>query len=117
MPVKSKLFVVEVEKGRRPPELTEETARSVASLQSHPGFLYLLAKLRFHQDVLKAQVSGVRQKSMEDVIMLQSGVAWSGWLKSELEAAINFQTAAPAPATQTEQSLFEEAQRQLEVLR
>lgn len=109
--------VLEVERATRVPELTEDMAKSIGTLQSHPGFQYLLAKLKFHRSVLKEQLAGNRQETMADVIMLQSGVAWSGWLQGQLDAAMGFKPSAPAPAGQSELAIFEEAQRQLEVLR
>jgi hypothetical protein len=109
--------VVEVEKAQRVPEMNEDIARSISTLQSHPGFLYLLAKLKFHRSVLKETVATNRQESQLDTVILQSGVAWSGWLQRELEAAIGFRPAAPVPPGQSELSIFEESQRQLEVLR
>src|SRR5260221_6458951 len=115
--VQRELQVVEVEKAQRVPPLNADIARSLATLQGHPGFLYLLAKCRFQRSVLREQVATVRQKTLEDVVLLQSGVALSSWLQNELEAAIGFQNTAPAPPTRSEQSIFEESQRQLDVLR
>jgi hypothetical protein len=108
--------VIEVEKAQRVPPMDADIARSIQTLQSHPGFLYILAKLKFQREVLKTQVATTRQASMEDVIMLQSGVAWSGWLQTQLDQAIGFKSTS-APATPAEITLFEEAQRNLEVLR
>ena len=109
--------IVEVDKGQRPVPMTEEIARSIQTLQGHPGFLYLLGKLKFHRGILKEQLSTVRQDSMANVLMLQSGIAWSGWLQTELELAINFRASAPSAPSRDELTLFEEAQQQLEVLR
>lgn len=114
---KPEIQVVEVEKSQRVLPLDADIARVVASLQSHPGFLYLLGKLKFHREILRSTLDSRRQVSMEDVIMLQSGIAWSGWLKDELEKAVDFKTSAPQAPGATEQSIFEESQRQLEVLR
>ena len=111
------LRLVEVEKASRPPAMTEEIARSIQTLQSHPGFLYLLAKCRFQRSVLKETLATTRQASNEDCIMFQSGVAWSGWLQNEMETAINFKASPSAPPSRDELAIFEESQRQLEVLR
>lgn len=109
--------VVELEKAQRVPPMDAEIARSVQTLQAHPGFLYLLAKLKFQRSFLRDTLVGNRQATMEDVLVLQSGVAWSGWLQSELEKAIGFKAAAPQAPSRDELSIFEESQRQLEVLR
>ena len=109
--------VVEVDRGQRVPPLDADIAKSIQALQGHPGFLYLLAKLKFHRSVLRDQLATTRQPAMSDVLMLQSGVAWSGWLQNELETAIAFRAAAPVAPSRDERTIFEEAQRQLEVLR
>lgn len=109
--------VVEVEKSQRVPPLTPEIAQSIQTLQGHPGFLYLLAKCKFQRSLLKETLATNRQESNLDCVMFQSGVAWSGWLQNEMENAINFKTSAPAVANRDELAIFEEAQRQLEVLK
>lgn len=112
-----KVVVVEVEKGRRPPELTLELARSVQTLQAHPGFLYLLTKLAFQRSVLRQALERKRHKTIADSEFIQSGIAWSGWLEDEVQAAIDFQVPAESEATRPEASIFDESQRLLEVLR
>lgn len=114
---KRQIQIVEIDKGTRVPPIDEGVAQSIKTLQSHPGFQYLLAKLKFHREVLKNQLSGSKQASMEDVMLLQSGIAWSGWLQNELDRAIDFKTSAPQAPSATELSIFEESQRQIEVLR
>lgn len=116
-PAPPEIRFVEVEKAVRVPEMNEDIAKMVGSLQSHPGFIYLLNKLRFHRAILQAQLAGNRQESMTDVVMLQSGCAWSGWLQREMEAAIGFKPEVSAPPSRSELAIFEEAQQQLEVLR
>ena len=116
-PRQVEIQVVEVEKAQRVPALDENIAQSIKTLQGHPGFLYLLAKLKFHRNVLRDQLASTRQESMADVVVLQSGVAWSGWLQNEMETAIAFKPAAAAPPSEDELTIFRDSQRQLEVLR
>ena len=115
-PKQDKVLVVEVEKAQRVPALTADVAKSIGTLQSHPGFLYLLAKCKFQKQLLKSTLEK-RQATMEDIILLQSGIAWSAWLQNELDTAIGFEQATPTAPLESELSIFEESQRQLEVLR
>lgn len=111
------ISLVEVEKPQRVPAHDEDSARVVGSLQSHPGFLYLLQKLKFHRQLLKENLATNRQTSLEDVLVLQSGIAWAGWLQGELDKAVGFENSKGSPPSQTERTIFEESQRQLEILR
>lgn len=111
-----RVVVVEIEKGQRVPPLNESTAQSVATLQGHPGFQYLLAKCKFQKSVLEAQLKGRRQESIREVEFLQSGIAWAGWLQDQLEGAINFHTPV-ADTSVSEKTIFEESQRMLDVLK
>lgn len=116
-PGKAGLMIVSIEKGQRLPEFTEDIRRSVMTLQSHPGFLYLLAKLNFQQQALRAQHETRRHATLKDSEFFQSGIAWSGWLQNELNSAVDFHPPTPVEATPDEQTVFDESQRMLTVLR
>lgn len=116
-PKKPLVLILEVEKGARVPGLDKDSAQAVASLQGHPGFLYLLAKLKFQNEVLKSTLQSRRHENIREVEFLQSGIAWTNWLRDQLEGAVNFKTAPVTDASASEQTIFEESQRMLQILK
>lgn len=74
-----------VELTQRGPHGDEEGIReSVATLSSHPGFVWLVNRLKFQREALKSRVALERQTKIEDVIFLQAGIYWAGWLEQEI---------------------------------
>ncbi len=112
---KSPYLIVEVEKPRELRSPDKETASMVASLGGHPGFLYLLAKLRFQRSQLRAHLEQTKQETLSDVDFLKSGIAWTGWLEKQLEASAKIQTERPQlPPMDSEQAAFNEVYKMLE---
>lgn len=109
--------IVEIEKAVRVPSFDKEIAKSVQTLQSHPGFVYLLAKLRFQHQILQDTLSTQRQTGLREVEFLQSGIAWTKWLEQQLNLSVNLQTEVERPAEDPEIELFKESQRMLEILK
>ena len=109
-------LIVEVEKPRAIPPLSEEVAESVATLQSHPGFQYLLQKLRLQRSGLVSSLSHQRHSSLADIEFLQSGIAWTGWLEEQLQKSVGFRAQKPQEIFPSEREAFQEAQRFIEVL-
>ena len=116
MATKSFPKVIEVEK-RIVPELDQASAAGVASLQTHPGFQYLLAKLAFQRSLMKDSLAKNRQKDIRDVEFLQSGINWCGWLEDQLVAATG-KLNAPTPRIQRahEREAFEQLLGQIDVV-
>jgi hypothetical protein len=113
-----KFQVVEVERPRVIPPVEAEVSKSVATLQGHPGFQYLVEKLRLQRAQLRSALCHQRQSDLKDVEFLQSGIAWTGWLEDQLTRAVNFQEPKePQPAAETEREAFEDIQRFIEVLK
>lgn len=109
--------IVEVEKPVPVPPLDENSSQAVATLQAHPGFQYLLAKLRLQRSALKTILTTQRQHSLTDVEFIQSGIAWTGWLEEQLNAAIGFKAAPPTDSLESQRIAFEEALGRIEILR
>jgi len=76
--------VVEVEKGTRLPELTTEVKESLKSLQYHPGFQYLQAKLRLERATLQRYLHEGFTLTEGQLHHLQGGIHYLGYLESEL---------------------------------
>ena len=110
-----KPLVVEVEKPRNLGPLTGEQREAILSLQHHPGFQYLLTKLRLQRALLEAKVLRERQKDLVDTEFLKSGIAWAGWLEDQLRAEIRYaDKPAPSPATPVEEQEFQQVRALVE---
>jgi hypothetical protein len=113
---KAEFLVLEIEKTALPP-LDSASAASVVSLQSHPGFQYLLAKLRVQRAALKHALETQRQKELKDFEFLQSGANWCNWLQVQLDEAVKLtQQPKPRNATAYEREAFEQLRSQLDVV-
>lgn len=110
-------LIVEVEKPRVVPEWNKDVAASIATLQGHPGFAWLLGRLRLHRASMKSALCSQRQETLRDVEFLQSGIAWTGWLESQLTRALGYHETPPEEPGKTERELFEEQARFLQVLK
>ena len=114
---KTSIKVVELEKQPGVPELDSASAVAVASLQTHPGFQYLLAKLRFQRASLKEALVKNRHKDLKDVEFLQSGANWCGWLQEQVEHAIGVvNRPVQRPARDFELEAFERLRNQIDVI-
>jgi hypothetical protein len=70
--------VVEVEKFA--PRLSQEDGANIASLENHPGFHALLARLQAQKALLKSTLETVNHPTLSDVQNLQAGIRWITWL-------------------------------------
>ena len=114
---KETIKIVEVEKPRPAIKETSETLESVLSLQHHPGFLYLLNKLRYQKAVLVANLVNERQATVQDSEFLKSGIAWTGWLESQLTQATKLKNRQLETQPEPEVlDAFRQIQRQLEIV-
>lgn len=110
-------LVVEVEKPRHVEPMDKETAISVASLAGHPGFQWLLGRLETQRAALKTILNTQRQETVVDYQFLQSGVAWSGWLETQMKfATALLKRPEPQPASNEEREAFAAIASQLELI-
>lgn len=58
--------------------LGDEAKAAATRLGEHPGFLYLLQMLRRHK---AAMVEALKICNERDLIHLQEGIKWAGWLE------------------------------------
>ena len=77
---------------------------SVRDLSGHPGFQYLLAKLRLYRGYLRTQLEGGSHERMRDVDKLQIGIEMTKWLETELKASVPL---APPRTTEPDQEEIE----------
>ena len=120
--VKSWLFptiykVVEIPLPRPSIEASHDLLESVRTLAAHPGFTYLLNKLKVQRAALETTLVSSRHASLRDVEFIQSGIFWTGWLQSQLELAVlRLRPGATRPASDEEVVAFQEALRTIETV-
>lgn len=108
--------VIEIEK-QTVPELNGASAMAVASLATHPGFQYLMAKLKFQRAALKDALEKTRHKTLNDVEFLQSGANWCNWLQIELDKAVSIvNNPKPRVARAYELEAFEQLKGNVELV-
>lgn len=79
--------IAEVEAPRTPVGWDKDMRETIATLSAHPGFVALLDRLKLQAGYLKAQLINREHKEMKDVIFLQSGIYWAGWLQQQIASA------------------------------
>jgi hypothetical protein len=111
-------LVVEIPAPRQIPQLDKDVASSVATLQGHPGFQWLLQRLRIQRAQLQSALSSQRQATLTDVEFLQSGIAWTCWLEAQLAKAVGYQEPrVPQAPYDAERDAFDEVSKFIEVIR
>ena len=81
--------IVEIERPRQQPQLNADVKAALESLNSHPGFRYLLDKLRLQRHMLETQLRMTRHETLRDSDFLQSGIFWTGWLEQQMKRTGN----------------------------
>lgn len=97
--------IVEVEKPRAVAELDKSSRDAVTTLGGHPGFQYLLAKLKYQRSALETQLKYNRHDDIRQVDFLQSGIYWAKWLETQLSTEVLKQK--PTVVTDVTQQEFE----------
>lgn len=106
--------IVEVEKPRTFSALEgAELREALRALNAHPGFRYLVDRLRLQRAVLDGRLKQPISE-LTQVTWLQQGIFWTGWLEAEVSRL----TEAPPPVQQTpyeaELEAFERINAQIE---
>jgi hypothetical protein len=63
----------------------EEMRGSVQTLSSHPGFVWLQARLAAQNAALSDRLKYTHHSDIREVDFLQAGIFWSNWLTIQLE--------------------------------
>lgn len=107
--------VVELQPQQRLSRKTDkEVQESVQTLQSHPGFIYLLQRFDAQASLLKAKLTGERHDTLEEVQTLQAGIFWANWLRQELARAISRPSEQQTDPYEEELKAFKEIDDMLE---
>lgn len=116
---KQQYSIVEVERNSVFPSGIESQGKpALASLAHHPGFRYLLSKLRLQKSLLEGKLKSERHQSLKDVEFLQSGIMWTAWLQGQLDNAVGVENNSSPPRITMAEELeaFQEIQSQFELV-
>jgi hypothetical protein len=105
-------FLVEIPQGLT---LDPEGLRAVPSLKAHPGFLYLLTALQLKKAVLEARLRATLELKPHELAYLQAGIYWLGYIESVVSAQTQAQIRESRPAQPSEQAIFDDIKRSIQV--
>ena len=113
-----KIKIVEVEKPRNLAQLDQEGKKSVRTLSGHPGFLYLLEKLKIQRALLEAKLKNDHHADLREVELLQSGIFWSRWLEDQLHKEVYeaIPHRAPVDPTPDELTFLKQVQNDIQLI-
>jgi hypothetical protein len=77
---------VEVPKGL--PQLDHAGRLALAGLAEHPGFNYLINRIRIQRAALESGLKYGQHQNMNDVLALQSGIRWLTWVENQFLLAV-----------------------------
>lgn len=110
-----KYRVIEVDKERQIPLLEgDELRNALVSLQAHPGFIYLVGRLRAQRNGLEARLKGTKFEKLEDITFIQGGIFWTNWLSHEVDRLTEAPVQDELPPSVFEDKLFREIDSLLE---
>lgn len=114
--IKPEIQIIEVDKPRPLGDVGDDAEKSIVTLAGHPGFQYLTGKLDLQRSALRSRLQQEHHNDLSQVMLLQSGIFWTGWLKAQLDKAVYSITTAKktTQATSTELEAFQIAQNALE---
>jgi len=107
--------VIEVSAPRKLGPLTRELRETLLTLNSHPGFSYLLERLKAQKAAFEAVLRTQKHEELKDVHFVQAAVYWAGWLQRQI-SELTGQIVTPLPASHAEQEEFENALRAISVV-
>ena len=79
--------VVELDEPRGSEADDESMKESIATLNSHPGFVHLVKKLGKQRAYLRSKLDFEKHADLREVDFLQAGIFWCNWLQSEIKRA------------------------------
>ena len=86
---------------------------SLAGLENHPGFQFLLQRLDLAAAYLDSRLRTERHADIRAVDTIQQGIAWCNWVKQQVIAAQPKMRTEVRQAEDYEEALFKELDKQL----
>lgn len=107
--------IVELEKGNRLPELTGDLKESLRTLDYHPGFQYLLQRLKVAKAGILSQLQEGLGLTEVQLRYLQAGLYWCNWLGEE-QISLTAKRPTPVPSNQDEENTFRAIRESLQLV-
>lgn len=79
--------VLEIPVHKRLEPLDEDSREAVKALENHPGWRYLMGKLRLQRQFLDTKLHE-RQADLRNVDFIQSGLFWTAWLDEQVRKEV-----------------------------
>lgn len=106
--------ILEIEKNSKLPELTGDLKESIKTLEYHPGYNYLIQRLRHAKAVMNSQLREGMELTETQLRYLQAGIFWAGWLENEQLTLTKNRPVREQTSTEAEE--FERLQRSLDLV-
>lgn len=111
-----KHHVVEVEKGTRLPEITEDLRASLRALQLSPAFQYLIMRFRLQRAGMEDALKGGLNLDEKQLRYLQAGIFWASSIERDISALTQASASTPRPAFDNEAEEFRKVRQNLELV-
>lgn len=111
----NKTHIIELEKGSRLPELTGDLRESLRTLDYHPGFQYLLQRLKISKAGILSQLEEGLSLTEVQLRYLQAGLYWAGWLEKE-HTSLATKRPPTRQATEDEEAEFRAIRESIELV-
>jgi len=98
--------VIEIKPPRLSQTWSKETKEAVATLSSHPGFIFLVDRLNLQRQMLESKLAREFHKDLREIDYLQAGVFWLGYIQDQVAKASQLPNARPLDAMQEEEEAF-----------
>lgn len=106
--------IIEIEKDSKLPEMNGDLRESIRTLEYHPGYNYLIQRLRHAKSVMNAQLREGMELTETQLRYLQAGIFWAGWLENEQLSLTKKVTQRPQSLGEAEE--FEKLQGSLDLI-
>jgi hypothetical protein len=107
--------IVEVEKGSKLPEITGDLRESIKALNNHPGFIYLMQRLRFQRTALETSLKEGLNLTEVQLRYIQAGIYWAGFIERDVLALTQSQPST-RPAVVDEEAEFKRMKASLDLI-
>lgn len=108
--------VVEIERETKLPPVTADLRESLKTLQYHPGFQYLIHKMKYEKAALAKYLHEGFNLTEKELHHLQAGIHYIGWIEAELGRLAAAPVSVVRSAAQEEREVFDRMRSSIELI-